>query len=122
MFSHVFAFGISRTGTTLLTTVLDSHPDVSMGYELLPTGIDDAAAASQLILSTDVDDAHRETAGARLRQLRVQRDDLAACYDRLLDEIAAGTGRFKFYRQFKMYNDPTLNPALVAERAARPRG
>jgi len=71
---------------------------------------------------TDVDDAHRETTRARLQQLRVQRADLAACYDRLLDELAAGTGWFKIYRQFKMYNDPTLNPALVAERAARPRG
>jgi hypothetical protein len=71
---------------------------------------------------TDVDEAHRETARARLQQLRVQRTDLAACYDRLLDEIAAGTGRFKIYRQFKMYNDPSFNPALVAERAARTRG
>jgi hypothetical protein len=71
---------------------------------------------------TDVDDTHRETTRGRLQQLRVQRADLAACYDRLLDEIAAGTGRFKIYRQFKMYNDPTLNPALVAERAARTRG
>ena len=70
---------------------------------------------------TDVDDVHRETTRARLQQLRVQRADLAACYDRLLDELAAGTGWFKIYRQFKMYNDPTLNPALVAERAARPR-
>lgn len=70
---------------------------------------------------TDVDDAHRETTRGRLQQLRVQRADLAACYDRLLDEIAAGTGRFKIYRQFKMYNDPTLNPVLVAERAARSR-
>lgn len=65
---------------------------------------------------TDVDDAHRESTRAKVAQLRVQRDDLASCYDRLLDEIAAGTGRFKIYRQFKMYNDPTLNPALVAER------
>ena len=65
---------------------------------------------------TDVDDAHRETAAARQRQLRVQRDDLAACLDRLLDEVRAGTGYFKIYRQFKMYNDPTMNPVLVAER------
>jgi len=24
----------------------------------------------------------------------------------------AGTRRFKLYRQLKMYNDPTLNPAI----------
>ena len=71
---------------------------------------------------TDVDDAHRRTAGERLAQLRLQRDDLAACLDRLLDECAAGTGFFKIYRQFKMYNDPSMNPALVAERRAGPGG
>ena len=65
---------------------------------------------------TDVDDAHRASTGAKLEQLRRQRDDLAACLDRLLDDVAAGTGWFRIYRQFKMYNDPTLNPVLVAER------
>jgi len=33
---HVFACGYSRSGTTLLTTILDAHPDVAMGYEILP--------------------------------------------------------------------------------------
>jgi len=67
---------------------------------------------------TDVEDAHRETARSRVAQLRLQRDDLAGCLDRLLDELAAGTGWFRIYRQFKMYNDPSLNPVLVAERKA----
>jgi hypothetical protein len=49
LISHVFACGMSRSGTTLLTTILDSHPDVSMGYELLPTGLDDAASAAEKI-------------------------------------------------------------------------
>jgi hypothetical protein len=30
----------------------------------------------------------------------------------LLDDIFAGRKRLKIYRQFKMYNDPTLNPYL----------
>ena len=37
--NNIFVCGISRSGTTLLTTILDSHPDVSMGYELLPMGL-----------------------------------------------------------------------------------
>ena len=69
---------------------------------------------------TDVDEAHRETTRGKQAQLRLQREDLASCYDRLLDEVAAGSGRFKIYRQFKMYNDPTMNPVLVAERQGRP--
>jgi hypothetical protein len=68
---------------------------------------------------SDVDDAHRERCRERLRQLQAQRDDLAACYDRLLDEIAAGVGYFKVYRQYKMYNDASLNPVLVAEQQAQ---
>ena len=32
---HVFVCGYSRSGTTLLTTILDSHPRISMGYELM---------------------------------------------------------------------------------------
>lgn len=36
---HVFVCGMSRSGTTLLATVLDSHPGISMGYELLPAGL-----------------------------------------------------------------------------------
>lgn len=30
---------MSRSGTTLLTTIFDSHPNVSMGYELLPANL-----------------------------------------------------------------------------------
>jgi hypothetical protein len=68
---------------------------------------------------TDVDQAHRDNALARQATLSRQRADLASCFDRLLDEMAAGTGFFRIYRQFKMYNDPNLNPALVAERQGR---
>ena len=67
----------------------------------------------------DVDEAHRESTRAKQAQLRSQRADLAACYDRLLDELREGTGYFRIYRQFKMYNDPSLNPVLVAERQDR---
>jgi hypothetical protein len=36
---HVFVCGYSRSGTTLLGTILDSHPGISMGYELMPAGL-----------------------------------------------------------------------------------
>ena len=42
--------------------------------------------------------------------------DLAGCLDALLADAAAGRAWFKVYRQFKMYNDPQLNPQLVKER------
>jgi hypothetical protein len=67
---------------------------------------------------TDVDAAHREGAIAKLARLVEQRNDLAHCLDRLLDDCRSGVAYFKVYRQFKMYNDPRFNPVLVAERHA----
>jgi len=49
---------------------------------------------------------------AKLAVLQEQRDDLAACLDRLLADCAGGRRYFKVYRQFKAYNDPRLNPAM----------
>ncbi len=66
----------------------------------------------------DVDEAHRQASNAKLERLLAQRSDLGFCFDELLAECQAGRAYFKVYRQFKMYNDPQLNPALVAERAA----
>jgi hypothetical protein len=66
-------------------------------------------------LRSDVDAAHIETCIAKLNRLNEQRADLAACLDRLLEECARGESSFKIYRQFKMYNDPKLNPALYGE-------
>jgi hypothetical protein len=48
----------------------------------------------------------------RLGILEEQRADLAACLDALWNETLNGTRRFKLYRQLKMYNDPSLNPAI----------
>lgn len=67
---------------------------------------------------TDVDEAHREASRGRLARLQQQRDDLGRCLDELLADCRAGRAYFKVYRQFKMYNDPRFNPALVAEQAA----
>lgn len=64
---------------------------------------------------TDVDRAHVEECVQKLGRLNEQRDDLAACLDRLLAECARGESRFKIYRQYKMYNDPRLNPAVYGE-------
>jgi uncharacterized protein DUF4254 len=69
-------------------------------------------------LRTDVDRAHVEECTGKLNRLNEQRTDLAGCLDRLLQECARGESRFKIYRQFKMYNDPRLNPAVYGEKKA----
>ena len=60
----------------------------------------------------DADDAHIRACTARLDRLLAQRQDLMSCLDLLLMEARAGRAYFKLYRQFKMYNDPALNPYL----------
>jgi hypothetical protein len=70
----------------------------------------------------DVDRAHIESCRAKLERLIEQRSDLAACLDRLLGECTRGEARFKIYRQFKMYNDPALNPAIYGEKLGGKRG
>jgi hypothetical protein len=55
---------------------------------------------------------HRAKVSAKLEILHTQHGDLSASLQELLDDIFAGRKRLKLYRQFKMYNDPTLNPFL----------
>lgn len=66
-------------------------------------------------LRTDVDREHIDTCQAKLARLTEQRSDLAGCLDQLLADSARGERTFKVYRQFKMYNDPKLNPAIYGE-------
>ena len=62
---------------------------------------------------------HRERCAVKLACLKSQRDDLLQCLQRLLDGLRDGRCTFRLYRQFKMYNDPALNPCL---RGAMERG
>jgi hypothetical protein len=55
---------------------------------------------------------HAERNRDRLIILEEQRADLAGCLEGLWRETLAGARRFKVYRQLKMYNDPSLNPAI----------
>lgn len=73
------------------------------------------AAMREQTRRSDVDEAHRLACSERLARLEQQRADLGQCFDDLLADSRAGRAYFKVYRQFKMYNDPRLNPALVAE-------
>ena len=63
-------------------------------------------------LRDDASDEHVRQCREKLARLSLQRDDLAHCFDTLLACAAAGRAFWRVYRQFKMYNDPTLNPYL----------
>jgi hypothetical protein len=62
---------------------------------------------------------HRQTCRQRLAMLEEQRDDIYTCLCRLCLDLWSGRKTFKIYRQFKMYNDPDLNPQIYRHRATR---
>ncbi|MBL0224298.1 MAG: DUF4254 domain-containing protein [Geobacteraceae bacterium] len=64
----------------------------------------------------DIDKEHRERSLHRLAVLKLQRYDLYTALGELLADYLAGKKRMKLYKQFKMYNDPALNPELYKVR------
>jgi hypothetical protein len=62
----------------------------------------------------DVDEEHRKKCAFKLDIIHQQLDQLALCLGQLLDEVINKTRSFRVYHQFKMYNDPKLNPQLYS--------
>jgi Protein of unknown function (DUF4254) len=60
-------------------------------------------------------ESHRQTCAGKLATIHHQRADLADCLETLMEDLHAGRRRFALYRQFKMYNDPALNPQLYQQ-------
>lgn len=65
---------------------------------------------------TDATPEHKEKCSKKLDVLLEQQVDLSTAIDQLLDDIQAGRKYMKVYRQMKMYNDPSTNPILYANK------
>lgn len=101
------------------------HPDARLNSETAGSMIDRLSILSLKVyhmreqtLRDDATPQHVAKCQAKLQHLTEQRGDLGACLDRLLEETKEGRSYFKVYRQFKMYNDPTLNPYLYGAHKA----
>ena len=68
----------------------------------------------------DVSEEHFESVRKKIAVCRLQQDDLSRSLGELIDAIFAGKKRHRTYRQFKMYNDPTLNPYLYQPASKSP--
>lgn len=66
----------------------------------------------------DASQSHRQSVQQKINVCKLQQSELAKSLQQLIDAIAAGTKRHLTYRQFKMYNDPTLNPYLYNAKPA----
>lgn len=64
----------------------------------------------------DASAEHRQRCRDKLEVLLEQQKDLSLAIDQLLDDIKSGRKYMKVYRQMKMYNDPSTNPVLYANR------
>jgi|SRR5688572_18872856 len=64
----------------------------------------------------DVSDEHIRKCQAKLHVLMEQKSDMRHAFDEMIEDIRAGVRRFKVYRQMKMYNDASLNPALYGSK------
>jgi hypothetical protein len=60
----------------------------------------------------DATQQHRDNCHQKTKLLETQQRDLNLALQLLIDDIAAGRKQNKLYRQFKMYNDPKLNPQI----------
>ena len=66
---------------------------------------------------TDASHSHQESCNNKLQVLLVQRTDLSAAIDQLLQDIASGKKYMKVYKQMKMYNDEETNPVLYRDKS-----
>ena len=65
---------------------------------------------------SDASEEHIDKCQKKLNVLLEQQVDLGTAIDQLLDDIKAGRKYMKVYRQMKMYNDPSTNPILYANK------
>jgi hypothetical protein len=63
-------------------------------------------------LRPDASEEHKAKCFGRVNVLNEQIADLSNCLKDILEQLNSGALKFKVYRQFKMYNDPSLNPQL----------
>lgn len=70
----------------------------------------------QEVSRTDASNEHIQKCQAKLNVLLEQRSDLSLAIDQLISDIETGKKYMKVYRQMKMYNDPSLNPILYAQK------
>jgi len=65
----------------------------------------------------DVSEDHIQKCMEKVSVLQQQRKDLESILEQFLEEIASGKRAYRVYFQFKMYNDPSLNPQLYSKKS-----
>lgn len=114
---------IEKIDDFLVHRIAESHiqpqPDARLNTETPGSAIDRLSILALRIYHmqeqaerSDASAEHRSGASAKLAILHEQHADLSRSLAELAADIGSGIKRLKVYRQFKMYNDPALNPHL----------
>lgn len=64
----------------------------------------------------DATEEHRAHCSIKLETIHQQLGQLTLCLEQLLHDIEHKQRTFRIYHQFKMYNDPNLNPELYSRQ------
>ena len=70
----------------------------------------------QEVIRKDAAPEHLAKCQTKLDILLDQKKDLSLAIDQLIADIESGKKYMKVYKQMKMYNDPSLNPVLYAQK------
>jgi len=70
----------------------------------------------QEVKRKDASPEHLAKCQTKLDVLLDQKKDLSLAIDQLIGDIESGKKYMKAYKQMKMYNDPSLNPVLYAQK------
>ncbi len=113
---------------TLVTAGVEVWPGAQLNTETPGSAIDRLSILSLRIYHmqqqaerADADESHRAAARTKMVILHQQQHDLSRSLAELLEDIFSGRRRLKVYRQFKMYNDPSMNPYLYGAKQNPPR-
>jgi len=97
--------------------------DVPMNSETPGSIVDRLSIASlkffhmnEELVRQGADPEHIRRCESKIEVMIAQRRDLACALDELLTDLRDRKKCMRVYRQFKMYNDPSLNPSLYQNR------
>ena len=109
----------------LVTPLLPPHTPQRYNTETAGSALDRLSILSLKIFHmaeeaarAQAGEQHTAACAAKADTLREQHGALLTSLLQLLDEYRQGNKRPRIYRQFKMYNDPALNPALYGHAQA----
>jgi hypothetical protein len=115
---------IEQLDAWLLSRLPAGRPDAPLHSETPGMMVDRLSILALKIFHMRVESArpsataeHRGKCFSKCARLVEQQADLQRCLQLLVAELQSGARQYKLYRQFKMYNDDSLNPQLYQKTA-----